>query len=111
MCDYQGHEFGASYLDSVCIDGQLYDADNCDDHGNLYEPLTYIPCPQCNHVAWLEEQKEYIQEAGYRAAEEDLARVTPYKAEKLRYPRDFNQLVSWWFEGIDTCIKEKNDAL
>lgn len=46
-CGYQGYEFGASYPDSICVDGQLYDADNCDDEGNLYEPLEDVPCPMC----------------------------------------------------------------
>jgi len=49
MCDYQGYEFGAgSYPDSVCIDGRLFDADDCDDKGNLYEPAEGIPCPICS---------------------------------------------------------------
>lgn len=49
MCDYQGYEFGAgNYPDSVCIDGRLYDADDCDDKGNLYEPAENIPCPICD---------------------------------------------------------------
>jgi hypothetical protein len=48
MCDYQGYEFGAGrYPDSVCIDGRLFDADNCDGDGNLYEPMDYLPCPMC----------------------------------------------------------------
>ena len=48
MCDYKGVEFGGGYLDSVCIDGRLFDADNCDDEGNLYEPMEDIPCPMCH---------------------------------------------------------------
>ena len=28
MCEYQGHELGAAYLDSCCIDGYLWDADS-----------------------------------------------------------------------------------
>ena len=48
MCNYQGYEFGARYPDSVCIDGKLYDADNCDGEGNLYEPVEDIPCPMCH---------------------------------------------------------------
>jgi hypothetical protein len=48
MCDYQGYEFGAGlYPDSVCIDGKLYDADHCDNNGNLYETECDIPCPIC----------------------------------------------------------------
>lgn len=49
MCNYMGYEFGAGrYPDSVCIDGKLYDADNCDDSGNLYDPGEDIPCPMCH---------------------------------------------------------------
>lgn len=52
MCEYQGYEFGAGrYPDSVCIDGQLYDADNCDDSGNLYEPTCFHICPMCSPIA------------------------------------------------------------
>lgn len=48
MCDYQGYEFGAGrYPDSVCVDGKLYDADNCDDEGNLYDMGYDLPCPLC----------------------------------------------------------------
>ena len=46
-CGYQGYEFGASYPDSICCGGRLYDADNCDGEGNLYEPTDDIPCPMC----------------------------------------------------------------
>ncbi len=47
-CGYQGYEFGAGrYPDSICVDGQLFDADNCDDNHNLYEPSEFIPCPMC----------------------------------------------------------------
>lgn len=47
MCDYQGYEFGAGYMDSVCIDGSLHDADNCDDDGGIYLNDETIPCPIC----------------------------------------------------------------
>lgn len=44
-CNYQGYEFGAGYLDSYCVDGRLYDADD------EYEPLDHRPCPQCQPLA------------------------------------------------------------
>lgn len=52
-CDYQGYEFGASYPDSICINGKLYDADsgNADPNGDgwLYDkPAEDIPCPMCH---------------------------------------------------------------
>lgn len=47
-CSYQGYEFGAgTYPDSICIEGRLYDADDCDDQGRLYEQAEDIPCPIC----------------------------------------------------------------
>jgi hypothetical protein len=50
MCDYQGYEFGARYPDSVCIDGRLFDADDCDGEGNLYDNEEDIPCPICRRA-------------------------------------------------------------
>lgn len=47
MCNYQGYEFGAAYPDSVCIDGRLFDADDCDNNGNLYDREDDVPCPMC----------------------------------------------------------------
>jgi hypothetical protein len=47
-CGYQGYEFGARYPDSICVGGRLFDADNCDDAGNLYRPTDEIPCPMCH---------------------------------------------------------------
>lgn len=47
-CGYQGYEFGASYPDSECFGGRLYDMDNCDGDGNVYEPAEHIPCPMCH---------------------------------------------------------------
>ena len=47
-CGYQGYEYGAgSYPDSLCLGGKLFDADDCDGNGNLYEPTEDIPCPMC----------------------------------------------------------------
>lgn len=46
-CGYQGYEFGAPYPDSICFGGKLYDADNCDNNGNYYDPVEEIPCPMC----------------------------------------------------------------
>lgn len=56
MCDYQGHEFGATYPDSVCIDGFLWDADSGDagENGWIYTNGGEIPCPQCNAEAYAE---------------------------------------------------------
>lgn len=61
-CGYQGYEFGAHYLDSVCIDGKLWDADSgcgdCLDNGGD------IPCPQCCRPEWMEYYRASIIEVG-----------------------------------------------
>lgn len=59
-CDYQGYEFGASYPDSVCIDGYLWDADK-------YENGQYVgegewPCPKCNRSAWRDWHRDAVIE-------------------------------------------------
>ena len=57
--------FGARYPDATCIDGYLYDMDDCDDHGNLYEPAEQFPCPFCNwdefKEKWGENAEEYFE--------------------------------------------------
>jgi len=61
-CDYQGHEFGAVYPDSVCIDGYLWDADSGDADPNgdgwIYTSGGDIPCPKCNAEAHREHYSE-----------------------------------------------------
>lgn len=46
-CNYEGKDFGANYQDSQCINGKLFDLDNCDENGNLYDNDDYMPCPKC----------------------------------------------------------------
>lgn len=66
MCNYRGYEFGAgAYPDSVCIDGELHDADRCDGEGNLYDNEEDIPCPMCrptDAVGYWAEQNRFFGE-------------------------------------------------
>jgi hypothetical protein len=55
-CSYQGYEFGAGYLDSICIDGYLWDADSCDEPGGALSHGGEMACPACN-------TKEYLKDA------------------------------------------------
>jgi len=65
MCSYQGYEFGAGrYPDSMCIDGRLFDADNCDGDGNLYAPMEDIPCPMCSREKAIDYWKEQNKDIG-----------------------------------------------
>lgn len=47
--------FGAAYPDATCIDGVLYDLDDCNDDGTLNEKDN-TPCPFCCTEAFLESQ-------------------------------------------------------
>jgi hypothetical protein len=99
-CGYFGHEFGASYPDSQCYGGQLYDLDDCDNSGNLFEPLEYIACPECNHDEWLEAQREDIENLGWEAKEKGLPEESnPFPARATRYPKDGEWYKERWLEG------------
>lgn len=56
VCQYSGRDFGASYPDSVCIGGFLWDADSCDEPGGPLLNGGEIPCPECNAEA----RKQYL---------------------------------------------------
>lgn len=107
-CGYTGHDFGASYPDSQCFGGQLYDLDNSDEPGTINEPLNYIPCPECQHEEWLERQVDEIRDEGYMAAYEGKTRdACPFPAAATRYPQDGEWYRLRWMEGYEECEKEK----
>lgn len=111
-CNYQGFDFGAPYIDSVCIEGQLYDADNCDDEGNLYEPMDYKPCPGCNHAEWLRQQRDEIEEMGWIAANEGVrATDNPFRGAKIRFPRDRRHYRRWWSRGYRLARREARKTM
>lgn len=57
-CGYQGYEFGASYPDSLCQGGKLYDADSGDGDW-LDEPMEDIPCPMCHPWQYIRHRAEF----------------------------------------------------
>ena len=64
-CSYQGYEFGAgAYPDSVCIDGRLHDADDCDNKGQIYLQEEDIPCPVCRPADAVDYWTERNQNSG-----------------------------------------------
>lgn len=58
--------FGASYPDACCIDGYLYDMDDCDADGCLCEMHEKHPCPFCNwdefKATWNENAEDFFAE-------------------------------------------------
>lgn len=110
-CGYEGHDFGASYPDSQCYGGQLYDLDACDNDGNLYEPPEYLPCPGCNHKEWRERFREQIEMEGYEAAESGKPKAAcPYPKDGLKYPKDNPWLKRCWLRGHADFLKEQRKA-
>lgn len=106
MCDYMGHEFGAPYPDSVCIEGYLWDADSCEVPGGPLYHGGEIPCPQCNHKDWLEYHRESVEEKGFTAHEGGVPRDRCPYPEKARYPEDGETLRAWWMKGWDEAAAE-----
>lgn len=49
--------FGARYPDATCIDGYLWDLDNCDENG-LISTGDNPPCPFCNTDAFIDYHTE-----------------------------------------------------
>ena len=75
-CGYQGYEFGAgSYPDSECFGGRLYDMDNCDGDGNLFEPGEWIPCPMCHRGNAIAFWAQRNRSAGMKMAEARKAAI------------------------------------
>lgn len=106
-CGYEGRDFGASYIDSKCYGGKLYDLDNCDDRGNLFEPLDYIACPQCQHESWRERFEDQVESQGYEAAEAGKSvKDCPYPKEGLRYPQDNDWLKKQWLKGFNAAVRD-----
>lgn len=104
-CGYMGRDFGASYIDSECFGGQLYDLDN-GEQGVLYEPMEYLPCPQCRHEEWLKGVLGECGDDGYAAHEDGLPRTPPYAKKKLKYPDDLKRMNSAWRRGWDEAKSE-----
>jgi len=106
-CNYQGRDFGATYPDSICIDGFLWDADCYE--GGLYTSGGDIPCPECNHDAWLEYYRDDIEEEGYIAfMEGKTVDAFPYTDGKgLRYKEDQEKVCEMWLSGFREAMEEE----
>lgn len=52
-CDYEGKDYGAPYIDSQCIDGELWDLDKCDENVNLYSTGDNLTCPKCKGMEYV----------------------------------------------------------
>lgn len=68
--------FGATYPDATCIEGVLYDLDDCNEDGTLNEKNN-TPCPFCQTEAFLEQ--EVGSPYDYEAPEEYIAEVARVK--------------------------------
>ena len=105
MCDYQGYEFGAHYPDSVCIEGQLWDADHYDDGFLTSGPL--MPCPQCNGAQYHRYFQDETEMDGYDSVDHPFC--FPKQFPKFKnVPAKQRRLVKrFWMRGRKSRIKEE----
>lgn len=66
-CGYQGYEFGARYLDSLCQGGWLQDMDSEYDSRDG----DYKPCPQCRQTEAMDYYRQQLQ-VSYRPGRSGL---------------------------------------
>ena len=110
-CDYRGMDFGARYIDSCCIDGYLWDLDSGDS-----DSLSIggdIPCPKCNHDAWIEYIRDDIETQGYVDFEAGKkVEDCPFfeGCSGLRYPEDWEVYRGFWLKGFADAKKEGEDV-
>lgn len=115
-CDYQGCEFGANYLDSVCIDGYLWDADSGESgaDGWVYDHGGEIPCPKCNHDCWLLDMGENVLDDGFQDGYEVKGVDTcPFPHTKAHYHKDGDGEVFryCWLKGYwDGAAQKRADS-
>ena len=58
-CNRQFYYGTNEYPDYRCIDGNLWDDDDCDEKGNLHEPTESIACPFCRPEEY--DDKDYLE--------------------------------------------------
>lgn len=114
-CGYQGHEFGAAYPDSICIDGTLWDADSGDSEG-----LTHcgdIPCPSCDPKGWMAYHRPEFIDRGFGLAYDELQ---PRDIRYRRIPEEIKahpglltkikrQVRRGWYVGRKVFIQEQKE--
>ncbi|WP_447870231.1 hypothetical protein [Serratia fonticola] len=114
MCNYQGYEFGGGYLDSVCIDGELWDADS--GNGDM---LTYggnIPCSACNRSEWMAYYRSGIIDIGFEQGFEGVRpKVLMYggypsvvRADSAAMKKAQRWIMRGWYRGKKE--KSREDA-
>ena len=108
-CDFHEPYFGASYPDACCIEGYLWDLDSCDAPGGTLNRGGDVPCPQCNHDAWLASFQEELFMEGWAAFDAGESKLRKHKAVRWEQPQDAGNLQKWFEEGWNGAAKEKAD--
>lgn len=105
-CDFHESYFGAQYPDACCIDGFLWDLDSCDVPGGDLTSGGEVPCPQCNHGAWLDRFEDELFSDGYGSAETGQRREYKHRKVRNEQPQDEAKMQTWWLCGYDCAIEE-----
>lgn len=108
-CDYVGHDFGAHYPDSTCIDGYLWDMDSggTDADGDSYlDSGGDMPCPKCNPKKFVRYIAEDIVDSGYECFEHPLT-TKMIKNPLSKLPSNKRRMaMRYWRSGRREAIKE-----
>lgn len=98
-CDFHEPYFGATYPDACCIEGMLWDLDSCDVPGGSLSSGGDVPCPQCQHDAWLESFRDEVFMEGYEAFENGQSKLRMHKTVRWEQPQDIANMQKWFEEG------------
>lgn len=92
--------WGAKYPDACCVNGELYDLDRCDENGNLYEPIDYVPCPFCQTQDFIESDPFGLVDQICEEMEENGNVITDSMEQRAR------QRARWAYLGWIEEIRE-----
>lgn len=108
-CGYTGYEFGASYPDSTCIEGYLWDLDSggSDDNGGVYlDSGGDMPCPKCNLAKYVRSMADYYENEGFLSVEHPLTTKMVKNALSQFNSRARRAAKRHWRAGRKAAIQE-----
>lgn len=80
-CGWTGRAFGANYPDGICIGGQLWDLDSCDEPGDGLMSGGDRSCPNCDPAGVVEDWAFSGSARQRRIARRSAARRVKMQAE------------------------------
>ena len=107
-CDYIGHDFGAHYPDSTCIDGYLWDMDSGfrEDDNWYYTSGGDMPCPCCNREVFIKGVIDDLENEGYNSVDRPIT-VKAIKHLMPAFPsNERRKLKRYWWKGRREAMRD-----